>query len=372
MHISAQFDSGNIEVISASDPNNIQLAIRKDSGADHFQWFHFRVSGADGVPLTLHIVNAHKASYPRAWKNYQARVSSDREQWTLAETNYDGQSLTIRHTPETGCVWFAYFAPYSAELGQDLIAEVQQIDGVSVRRLGGTLDGRDLDCIEAGTGPRQLWLIGRQHPGETMASFWMEGFLQRLLDPNDPLSASLLEKGRFHVVPNMNPDGAVRGNLRTNASGANLNREWHEPSLERSPEVYHVRGAMDVDGCDFCLDVHGDEDLPYNFISGSDGIPGWSPRLARLQKTFCDSFECANPDFQQAVGYPRARPGKANLTMATNQVAQRFDCLAMTLEQPFKDNKNRPNEETGWSPERCQALGRSAVDAIAAVMDTLR
>lgn len=38
-------------------------------------------------------------------------------------------------------------------------------------------------------------------------------------------------------MPNVNPDGSIRGHLRTNAVGANLNREWKEPSLERSPEV---------------------------------------------------------------------------------------------------------------------------------------
>ena len=39
----------------------------------------------------------------------------------------------------------------------------------------------------------------------------------------------------------MNPDGSVLGNLRTNAAGANLNREWENPTLERSPEVFSVR-----------------------------------------------------------------------------------------------------------------------------------
>lgn len=40
-------------------------------------------------------------------------------------------------------------------------------------------------------------------------------------------------------------DGSARGHLRTNASGANLNREWastadyEAPTLERSPEVHH-------------------------------------------------------------------------------------------------------------------------------------
>ena len=35
----------------------------------------------------------------------------------------------------------------------------------------------------------------------------------------------------------MNPDGTWRGHLRTNAVGANLNREWANPSRETSPEV---------------------------------------------------------------------------------------------------------------------------------------
>jgi hypothetical protein len=44
------------------------------------------------------------------------------------------------------------------------------------------------------------------------------------------------------------------GHLRTNAGGANLNREWADtgehkaPSLERSPEVYHTLRKLKVTG----------------------------------------------------------------------------------------------------------------------------
>jgi murein tripeptide amidase MpaA len=58
-------------------------------------------------------------------------------------------------------------------------------------------------------------------------------------------------------VPNANPDGSRRGHLRTNAAGVNLNREWHEPTPERSPEVLAIRNAMDETGVALCLDVHG-------------------------------------------------------------------------------------------------------------------
>ena len=110
--------------------------------------------------------------------------------------------------------------------------------------LGSTLDGRDLNLLTIGhevSSDLKVWIIARQHPGETMAEWFIEGLLGRLLDTHDPLARALMDKATFYVVPNMNPDGSVRGNLRTNAAGANLNREWLEPSAERSPEVLWVR-----------------------------------------------------------------------------------------------------------------------------------
>ena len=65
----------------------------------------------------------------------------------------------------------------------------------------------------------------------------MEGFLEELTDPHNAYSARILKHAVFYVVANMNPDGAVRGHLRTNAKGANLNREWAQATLELSPEV---------------------------------------------------------------------------------------------------------------------------------------
>ena len=36
------------------------------------------------------------------------------------------------------------------------------------------------------------------------------------------------------------------------------------------PQVYHVRNKMDKVGLDMLLDIHGDEELPYNFINGNE------------------------------------------------------------------------------------------------------
>jgi murein tripeptide amidase MpaA len=64
--ISTCFDSGAIEVLRLDDPSDIQLRIRSDNAADFAQWFHFRLQGAAGVPLTLRFMNAGACAYPRA------------------------------------------------------------------------------------------------------------------------------------------------------------------------------------------------------------------------------------------------------------------------------------------------------------------
>jgi len=373
--ISSAFDGGNIACIAADDPGDIRLEILKDSESDFYQWFYFRLTGARGEACRLNIVNAGDAAYTKGWESYQALASDDRQTWRRLPTSYKDGVLTIEHTPQSDSVWFAYFAPYTMERHGDLIARVQASPRVALSVLGKTLDGQDMDLVrvgEPGPNKRICWAVARQHPGETMAEWWMEGILDRLLDPGDATATALLDKAVFYLVPNMNPDGSRRGHLRTNAAGANLNREWSEPAMERSPEVFLVRQAMHQTGVDFCLDVHGDEALPYNFLAGMMGIPSLSDRQKNLQAAFDKALLAASPEFQTEHGYPSSPPGKGNLTMCANYVAEAFGCLSLTLEMPFKDNADRPEPEFGWSPERSRNFGAAHVDAIAAIVDELR
>lgn len=369
--IHSRFDAGNIEVLSITGAE-ARLAIRKDHGSDFFQWFHFRVAGAAGRELVLRITGLAASAYPDGWPGYRAAVSEDREFWGRAATTWDreadGGTLTIRYRPEGDAAWFAYFAPYSMERHHDLVASAAQSEGVTHRTLGTSLDGQPIDCLEMGTGDVQVWLYARQHPGETMAEWWMEGALERLTDPADPWARTLREKCRFHIVPNANPDGSARGHLRTNAAGVNLNREWHTPSAERSPEVLAIRNAMDETGVDFAIDVHGDEAIPAVFIAGFEGIPSWTERQGEGYARYRRILERRTPDFQTRLGYPVARPGKANLSMSTNQLAERFGCVAMTLEMPFKDHDPAPDPQQAWSPQRSKRLGR---DCLAALLEWL-
>jgi murein tripeptide amidase MpaA len=366
--IDAAFDSGNIEVVSI-DGATARLRIRRDNQSEFFQWFHFRVAGAQGRELILKIGDLNASAYPAGWPGYRACVSEDRGYWGRADSSFDaaedGGTLTISYAPDSDLAWFAYFAPYSLERHNDLVSEAAASDGVSYRCLGHSFDGRPIDCLEMGEGDIPVWFFARQHPGESMAEWWMEGALEVLCDPADPVARILRGKCRLYLVPNCNPDGSVRGHLRTNAAGVNLNREWHEPSAARSPEVLALRNAMEETGVRFAIDVHGDEAIPANFLAGFEGIPSWRDELGAQYYRYRSILDRRSADFQTAKGYPEARPGKANLSMSTNQLAERFGACAMTLEMPFKDNDELPDPEQGWSPERCKLLARDCLASLA-------
>jgi murein tripeptide amidase MpaA len=370
--ISSSFDAGNITVVS-QDGDRADLEIVKDHLSDFYQWFYFRVAGAAGREITLRITNCAASAYPHGWPDYKGVMSLDREEWVrISDTKYADGVLTMTLTPPQDVVWIAYFAPYSMERHHDLVTSIAGLSGVEYSSLGKSLDGQDIDCLAIGEGALNVWLYARQHPGESMAEWWMEGALEKLTDEDDPVARMLRRECTFHVVPNMNPDGSRRGHLRTNAAGINLNREWHAPTAEKSPEVLCVRTAMDATGVDFAMDVHGDEAIPANFLAGFEGIPSLTERQLDLFNLFGETLERLSPDFQREKGYEIPAPGQANMSMSTTQLAERYGCVSMTLEMPFKDNFNLPDEVYGWSPQRSKYLAYACLDAIHAILPGLK
>ena len=366
--IDCAFDGGTIETIVATT-DAAELAIRTDSNGPWFQWFYFRIRGGAGRDLNLRIVNAGRSAYPDGWHGYRACVSVDRESWRRADTRYDAGVLHIHHYGEADEIWFAFFAPYDLARHGRFVATAAANPAVSVRVLGRSGEGREITSLSLGEGPRQVWLIGRQHSGETMASWWMEGALGRLLDGADSVASRLRRLARIHLIPLVNIDGAARGNLRGNAAGIDLNRQWHAPDPIAAPEVAAILAAMDQSGVDLCLDVHGDETIPHVFVDGCDADPAATPIQIAGVETFKAALLKANPAFQVAVGYPVTYGGEGAPGMCNRAVARRFGGIGLTLEMPFKDSLEAPDPVAGWSPAACATMGRDCLDAVLATLE---
>ena len=366
MKISQNFDSGAIEVVRADSAAQIELRLRRDSHAEIHQWFHFRLQGARGQACSMRFLNAGQATYPGGFDGYQATASYDGETWFRVPTTFDGQVMTLLHTPQFDSVYYAYFEPYSWQRHLRLLGSIAENPLVRIEDLGSSVEGRDMNLLVIGNAlaQKKIWIIARQHPGEAMAEWFTEGVIKALLDAANPVARKLLQRAVFYIVPNMNPDGSVRGNLRTNASGANLNREWMTPSIERSPEVLCVKQKIHDTGCDMFFDIHGDEALPYNFVAGNEMLDNFSPARANQQQAFIERYKQASPDFQDKVGYASGKYRESMLALASKYIGHTFACLSLTLEMPFKDNADLPDPAVGWNGARSSALGAALLQPI--------
>lgn len=84
-------------------------------------------------------------------------------------------------------------------------------------------------------------ISARVHPGETPASFTMEGVINFLVDKYD-LRAYLLRKMFvFMIVPMINVDGVHHGHFRMDINGNNLNRFYINPSPKHQPAIYGIK-----------------------------------------------------------------------------------------------------------------------------------
>lgn len=371
MKISDDFDSGSIAVIDTKDINNIQLALTADNNNNTMQWFHFRCQTNAGLRHIIRIVNAGDSSFPQAWQNYQAMASYDKSNWFRVPTQYTNNELVINFTPTEDEITYAYFTPYEYARQQTFIKQTQKFEQCQHTRLAITHDENAIDLLtigKAATDKKSIWVIARQHPGETMAQWFTEGLINQLLS-QQARSLALLEKAVFYIIPNMNPDGAIKGNHRTNSHGLNLNRQWHNPSKTLCPEVYYVQKKMAQTGVDLLLDIHGDEEIPYNFLMPAKS----SSQIAIQANQFKTNLMNETQEFQIEVDYDNYHKkqsrccgtscgGKQN--MASQYVTHTFDCLAFVLEMPFIDHNNQPNSNTGWSATRSITLGADILKPI--------
>jgi hypothetical protein len=305
-------------------------------------------------------------------------ASYDENDWFRVETNYDGKELIITHTPEQNVISYAYFVPYSHQRHQNIIKDIRLSSQGSATILGQSNDNNPIDLLTFGqeqSDKKKVWIIARQHPGETMAQWFIEGLIKRLIS-TDIVAKELLEKSVFYIVPNMNPDGSILGNHRTNSKGFNLNRQWQSTSEEDCPEVYYVQQKMREKGVDLFLDIHGDEEIPHSFIMSA----GSCCKTNSEAKRFKENFVLANKSFQTEIDYntffnkgsssccDSNGCGAKSLSKATDYVAHTFDCLSMLLEMPFIEDSSTSNKRLNSSVDNSIYLGHSILEPLLATL----
>lgn len=88
---------------------------------------------------------------------------------------------------------------------------------------------------------KTIVITSRVHPGETNASFMMEGFLNFITSTSNEKAIELRKRIVFKIIPCVNPDGVIAGNYRVSMSGNDLNRRYKTPHPKLHPVVCAIK-----------------------------------------------------------------------------------------------------------------------------------
>lgn len=83
-------------------------------------------------------------------------------------------------------------------------------------------------------------LTSRVHPGETNASWMIQGVMDCLLNPKpeeEELVKSLKDHFEFIIIPMLNVDGVINGNYRCSLASCDLNRKYLKPNRQLHPAI---------------------------------------------------------------------------------------------------------------------------------------
>ncbi|KAJ0405111.1 hypothetical protein P43SY_000522 [Pythium insidiosum] len=206
---------------------------------------------------------------------------------------------------------------------------------------------------------RTVIISARVHPGETPASFMLDGMFRLLLHPTDPSARALRRSFVFKIIPMLNPDGVCQGYYRTDTRGVNLNRVYECPDATQEPAIAATRDLLVDTVNDYLkagghkddvvyLDLHAHSNHRGGFVYGNWLVPNASdiraPRVlmqqveTQLFAKLC-SLNCPYFDYHAITAFNRLS-GNANVdTDVRDEALLRFEVAkGMAIESPVAMN----------------------------------
>jgi len=283
------------------------------------QWYYFAVTNMKpDVEYKLNIVNLVKpnslynsgmrpAFYSTTdgekgigWRRVGERIAYyENEYETETAVPYYTLTFTLTFPYENDVCYLAHCFPYSySDLSTfltELLARPNASRSVQMSTMCSTLVGNKCPLLTVTNFASALAQIERRraivvsarvHPGETCASWAMQGFIEFICG-NTARARILRDNFVFKVVPMLNADGVINGQYRCSISGQDLNRQWMNPDRVLHPSIHATKQLLRLtkqarDVSIYC-DMHGHSRKVNMFMYGCTSK---SPSLRLKERVF--------------------------------------------------------------------------------------
>ena len=310
-------------------------------------WYYFRIDNAPPSELTIDFTDLvgeynFRPGAQAITPDTPPVYSYDNQHWThVSKENWTAvdSSMRLRIRPRQQRLWIAHVAPYTNRNLARLLESIKGAHGFEQQVIGKSVQGRDIPLLtitDPGRGEQQkkvVWLMFRQHAWEGGSSWAGEGAI-RFLVSTDAAAARIRRETIFKVLPMQDPDGVLRGGVRFNAYGYDLNRNWDSNDPVKMPEITAARNAIvkwanQGKRIDFFLSLHNDEENEY--LS-----PPLSPKFTTLgQKVFDELTRATTFDPSRAydASPPKAAPPAPGRMQVNEGLYSRLHIPAFLMEQ---------------------------------------
>lgn len=373
-----QFDdsipSGSVVSPKQDLDGTIRFSLRPDSGDGQEKlWFHFKVSSDQDVQPWFEIRRTR--AHQRNWNIVRPVFSEDGINWVRASevqlggNRYgkllsDGSIMRFRSPIKAKQLQVAYAYPYTPENLDGLVNQIENNSLVKLSWLAGSEEGTPIRRIDVSKPQSDhdkdvIWVIAREHPGETPSSYVAEGFILSLVQSE--VGHKLLDNYDFKIVPMVSPESVTSGTYYRNTKGIDLAQDW---LYFKSREMQLLINAMEDDlksnKVALLLNLHSaNNSKGHHFLETNQD---WlSPKLAKLQK---DLFEkTAERTSELSIEY--TFPTWDYPYIASNYLNNQYGVYCWYVESNYHSVS-----ETQITPDSLRELGKHLLGAIEEVQPT--
>ena len=226
-------------------------------------------------------------------------------------------SFCLSFVHDKDVVYLAHFYPYTYTFLRHQLRRYQEHCSHMLRqplcytRLGNVCELLTITDLSSTTAPpiatRPIVLLSsRVHPGETNASWALDGLLA-FITSDQPLAVQLRQWVIFKIVPMLNIDGVIEGNYRTNLSGLDLNRYWAKTSALQHPTIHSTKQLMfelqrSQQPLQVVIDWHGHSTM------SSTGLYGCSESESTIHPRQPNDAERASEESSDWAGHRPSQP----------------------------------------------------------------
>lgn len=250
MNILYNYEGASIKLIKNDIENNIlYLSLREENGK-YSHYYNFTIQNEEERKGIIYIKNMSNSPYYR--KNINNIPYIKHSTWTRLKdfSINDTGELVININPKTT----QEISLVPRYIHKDLENFIEKENNENIKITFEPLD----EIIIGDVKLPAIIFIARQHPGETLSSFFIEGVIQEILNSND-----LLKKYCFVIYPIVNRDGVKKGDHRY-TNGVDFNRSWNKKS--EPTEIKYIKEKLKTLNIKYFIDVHNDEITSANYI----------------------------------------------------------------------------------------------------------